>query len=123
MSQKSTNIVILLGNLCKEPNLRWTPKGKAVCDLLVATNRKSGQADYIPCITWGANAEACGRHLKKGSQVQIVGRIKSRNYEKDDPQNPGEKVKHVAIEVDVDQILFLDLKGNVEEADEMESTN
>lgn len=117
MAQQSTNVVILLGNLCKEPNLRWTPKGKAVCDLLIATNRKSGQADYIPAITWGANAEACGRHLKKGSQVQIVGRIKSRNYEKDDPQNPGEKLKHVAIEVDVDQIHFLDGKEKSEDAE------
>lgn len=96
------NLVVVLGNLCKEPNLRFTPSGKAICDLLVAVNRKSGSADYLPVIVWGKDAEACDKFLKKGSLVHISGRIQSRNYEK----QGGEK--HVAIEVVATEIEFLD---------------
>lgn len=109
----SVNIAVILGNLCKEPNLRYTPSGKAICDLLVATNRQSGTADYLPVIVWGKDAEACDRMLKKGSLVHIVGRIQSRNYEKPDG------TKHVAIEIVAQDIDFLD-KDKVDT--EMEDT-
>ena len=106
----SVNLTIILGNLCKEPNLRYTPSGKAICDLLVATNRQSGTADYLPIIVWGKDAEACERMLKKGSLVHIVGRTQSRNYEKPDG------TKHVAIEIVAQEIDFLD-KDKLEEAE------
>lgn len=96
------NLIVLMGNLCKEPNLRYTPSGKPICDLLIATNRKSGTADFIPVIVWGSDAEACGEFLKKGSLVHVTGRIQSRNYEK-----PEQGTKHVAIEVVVQEIEFL----------------
>lgn len=108
------NVVIVLGNLCKEPNLRFTPSGKAICDLLIAVNRKSGSADYLPVIVWGKDAEACDKFLKKGSLVHVTGRVQSRNYEKPDGG------KHVAIEIVATEIEFLDkptgrLDGETEE--------
>lgn len=110
------NTTILLGNLCKEPNLRFTPSGKAICDLLVAVNRKSGAADYIPVIVWGKDAESCDRFLNKGSLVHITGRVQSRNYEKPDGS------KHVAIEVVTQEIEFLDKPtGRLDEDSESEA--
>lgn len=99
-----TNIVVVLGNLCKEPNLRYTPSGKSICDLLVAVNRKGGKADYLPVIVWGDDAEACHRHLKKGSLVHVVGKMSSRNYTK---KEGDEETQHVAIELVADKIDFL----------------
>lgn len=105
------NVVVVLGNLCKEPNLRFTPSGKAICDLLVAVNRKSGAADYLPVIVWGRDAEACERFLKKGSLVHVIGRIQSRNYNKPDGS------KHVAIELIASEIEFLDKQSADKEAE------
>jgi single-strand DNA-binding protein len=107
------NVTILLGNLCKDPNLRFTPSGKAICDLLVAVNRKSGATDYLPVVVWGRDAEACDKFLKKGSLVHIVGRTQSRNYEKPDGS------KHVAIEIVAQEIEFLDkASGRLQEEQE-----
>jgi single-strand DNA-binding protein len=90
-----------MGSLCKEPNLRITPSGHHVCDLLVAVNRKSGVADYLPVIVWDEDAVACERSLKTSSLVHVLGRLSSRNYEK-----PGGS-RHVAIEVISSKITFL----------------
>jgi single-strand DNA-binding protein len=111
------NMTVLLGNLCKDPNLRFTPSGKAICDLLIAVNRKSGAADYLPVIVWGRDAEACDRFLKKGSLVHVIGRIQSRNYEKPDG------TKHVAIEVVASEIEFLDKPTGRLDEEENESND
>jgi len=97
----SANLVCIMGSLCKEPNLRVTPSGHHVCDLLVAVNRKSGVADYLPVIVWDEDAVACGRFLKTGSLVHVLGRLSSRNYEKADGS------RHVAIEVVASKTTFL----------------
>ena len=47
------NVVELDGTLCKEPNLRVTPMGRDICDLMLAVNRRCGRSDYLPCICWG----------------------------------------------------------------------
>lgn len=47
------NEVHLIGTLCKKPNLRMTPMGRDICDLMLAVNRRYGRSDYLPCITWG----------------------------------------------------------------------
>lgn len=108
------NVVTILGNLCKDPNLRFTPSGKAICDLVVAVNRTSGSADYIPVIVWGKDAEACDKYIKKGSLVFVTGRISSRNYTKPDGS------KHVAIEIVSSQIEFLD-REKLEKSNEVEA--
>ena len=55
------NLVQLSGTLCKAPNLRTTPMGRDICDLMLAVNRHYGRSDYLPCICWGLKArEAAG---------------------------------------------------------------
>lgn len=75
------NRLELTGVLCKEPNLRRTPLGREICDLLLAVNRRYGRADYLPCITWGALARSCGE-LEVGDRVSLTGRLQSRTYRK-----------------------------------------
>ena len=75
------NHLELTGVLCKAPNLRQTPLGREICDLLLAVNRRYGRADYLPCITWGALARTCGR-LEVGDAVCLTGRLQSRTYRK-----------------------------------------
>ncbi len=75
------NHLELTGVLCKAPNLRRTPLGREICDLLLAVNRRYGRADYLPCITWGALARFCGE-LEVGDAVRLTGRLQSRIYRK-----------------------------------------
>lgn len=75
------NQLELCGVLCKAPNLRRTPLGREICDLLLAVNRRYGRADYLPCIAWGGLARACAE-LVVGDSVHITGRLQSRKYRK-----------------------------------------
>ena len=73
------NLEQLTGTLCKAPNLRCTPMGRDICDLMLAVNRHYGRSDYLPCICWGVKAreaEAWG----VGTQLRLEGRIQSRRY-------------------------------------------
>ena len=75
------NAIHLCGIICKESALRQTPRGKKICDLIVAIHRTCGQSNYIPCVLWGHNAER-GARLVVGQQVTLDGRIQSRQYQK-----------------------------------------
>lgn len=97
------NMVELNGALCKEPNLRTTPMGRDICDLMVAVNRRYGRSDYLPCICWGIKARDAAQ-WPVGSQVHIQGRIQSRNYIKVTQEGPVEKT---AFEVSVTEIEAL----------------
>ncbi len=73
------NELSLVGTLCKAPNLRQTPLGRDICDLMLAVNRHYGRSDYLPCICWGALArEASGWRV--GDKLHIRGRVQSRRY-------------------------------------------
>ena len=76
-----TNEVVLIGYICKKPIYRQTPFGREIADILLAVNRAYNKSDYIPSIAWGRNARFC-QNLEVGTEVKIVGRIQSRNYEK-----------------------------------------
>jgi len=93
----SMNEIFLQGFLCKAPVYRKTPLGREIADVLLAVNREYGRTDYIPCIVWGRMARYVSR-LKVGDQVQVTGRIQSREYEK---MEANEKVKKRAYEVSV----------------------
>lgn len=91
------NLVQLTGTLCKAPNLRCTPMGRDICDLMLAVNRHYGRSDYLPCICWGVKAreaEAWG----VGTQLRLEGRIQSRRYIKLSDEGAVEKI---AFEVSV----------------------
>lgn len=75
------NEVILEGPLCREPNLRRTPLGREICDVMLAVPRAFQRADYLPCILWGRTArEASGYHTR--DRLLICGRLQSRIYTK-----------------------------------------
>ena len=89
MSGKSVNKVILLGNLGKDPELKYTPSGTAVAKLTLATNErfkdKDGQwqdrTEWHNVVLWQRLAEIAGQYLKKGSKVYIEGRLQTRSWE------------------------------------------
>lgn len=95
MANRSINKVTILGNLTRDPELKFTPSGTAVCTFSVATNRtwttKEGQTredvQYHRFVAWQKLAELCGKLLSKGKRVYCEGRITYREYkDKNDQQ-------------------------------------
>ena len=93
-----TNEVVLVGYICKKPIYRQTPFGREIADILLAVNRAYNKSDYIPSIAWGRNARFC-QNIEVGTEVKIVGRVQSRNYEK--KLVDGSVIKKVAYEVSI----------------------
>ena len=79
--------------------------GREIADLLVAVNRPYGKSDYIPCIAWGRNARYAST-FEVGGHIQIWGRVQSREYVK--KINEEESEKHVAYEVSVSKLEYID---------------
>lgn len=86
---KCDNLIYLKGYICKVPVYRKTPLAREITDLVIAVNRPYGKSDYIPCIAWGRIAQ-WSSNLKVGSQIELYGRIQSREYFKRSKQNPDE---------------------------------
>lgn len=88
MASRSINKVILLGNLTRDPELKYTPTGAAVCTFGIATNRTWTTAEgqtkedvqYHRVTAWNKLAELCGKLLVKGRKIYMEGRITYRNY-------------------------------------------
>ena len=97
---EDSNLVQLRGTLCKAPNLRCTPMGRDICDLMLAVNRHYGRSDYLPCICWGARARDAALWTV-GTVVRLEGRIQSRRYIKVTDRGAVEKT---AFEVSVTEI-------------------
>lgn len=95
--EDDSNLVQLRGTLCKAPNLRTTPMGRDICDLMLAVNRHYGRSDYLPCICWGSKAREASL-WPVGTELNIEGRIQSRKYIKLLDDGPIEKT---AFEVSV----------------------
>jgi single-strand DNA-binding protein len=84
------NKVFLIGNLARDPELRYTPSGIPVARLVIAVNRikkqdannPGGEADFINLVAWRRLAEICGEFLKKGMPIAVEGRLQIRSYEK-----------------------------------------
>ena len=110
-----TNEVVLVGYICKKPIYRQTPFGREIADILLAVNRAYNKSDYIPSIAWGRNARFC-QNLEVGTEVKIVGRIQSRNYEK--KYEDGTIVKKVAYEVSVGSLEVVKENDNSDENQE-----
>lgn len=74
-------LVMIIGNLTKDPEMRAGRDGKPVCSFTVAVNRKkSEEADYFKVSVWGEQGEACGRCLAKGRKVSVLGTVKASAY-------------------------------------------
>lgn len=99
------NKVILMGNLTRDPELRYTPNGTAVATLSLAVNRRfkaneewREETDFFDIVVFGKQAENCGEYLKKGRPVLVDGRLSQRRWETDDGQKRS-KVEVVAFTV------------------------
>ncbi len=95
----SFNKVILLGNLTRDPEVRYTPKGSAVCDLGIAVNRvytteggeKREEVTFVDVVLWARLAEIAGEYLKKGRPIFIEGRLQMDTW--DDKQTGQKRTK------------------------------
>jgi single-strand DNA-binding protein len=111
----SLNRVMLIGRLTRDPELRFTPSGTAVCQLALATNRygqdQSGErkefTDYHDVVVWNQGnrklAELCSQYLQKGRLVYVEGRLQTRSW---DDQATGQK--RYRTEVNASDVQFLD---------------
>ncbi|MCB9799328.1 MAG: single-stranded DNA-binding protein [Candidatus Omnitrophica bacterium] len=105
----SLNKVLLIGNLTRDPELRYLPSGQAVTTFTVASNRayvsqsgeKKEEVSYIRVVVWARRAEVCNEYLKKGSPVFVEGRLQSRSWEAQDG------TKRSTIEVVAQNVQFL----------------
>lgn len=103
------NKVLLMGNLTKDPELRYTPQGTAVVNLRLAVNRKfknknqelKEETCFVTAVVWDKQAESCNQYLHKGSPIFVEGRLQSRSFE----DNSGQKRN--VIEVRAERIQFL----------------
>lgn len=101
------NRVQLIGRLTKDPELRYTDKNIAICSFTIAINRINEESDFIPIKVFNKLAENSFKYLKKGSQVGIVGSIKTSNYEKD-----GKKIYKT--EITANSVEFLSNNTNTQ---------
>ena len=107
------NKVVLIGRITKDPELRFTPgSGAAVTTITLAidkynTKTQQREADCVPVVIWGKQAESTANCLVKGSQVAISGRVQTRNYE----NKEGQKV--YVTEIVADQFGGVEFKGSI----------
>jgi primosomal replication protein N len=100
--EEEHNFIFLRGTLCKIPNLRRTPMGREICDLMLAVNRRYDRSDYIPCIAWGRNATLAAE-WDVSFEAALNGRLQSRKYSK--TLESGETVERTAFEVSVMEFI------------------
>lgn len=111
----NSNIVELVGYVCKEPIFRTTPFHREICDMLLAVNRAYNKSDYLPCIAWGRNARFVSE-LAVGQKVYLTGRIQSRDYQK---KTDSGVESRTAFEVSINKIS---LDNNIERILEEQNT-
>jgi single-strand DNA-binding protein len=110
----SMNKVFLMGNLTRDPELRYVPSGTAFANFTVAVNRsykdatgeKKEEVSFIRVAVWGKMAEVCGEYLTKGRPVLVEGRLKTRTWETPEGQ------KRSAMDVVATSVQFLGSRGD-----------
>lgn len=114
MSVRSLNKVMLIGNLTRDPNLRFTPNGTAVCSFGLATNRtwtpseggeKQERTEFHSVVAWSKLAEICGNLLHKGDKVFVEGRLQTREWKSEAGEN------RRITEIVIDDMMLLHSKG------------
>lgn len=103
------NKVILIGNLCANPELKQTPSGASVCSFSIAVNRRkskegNAETDFINIVAWRSTAEFIARYFKKGQAILVCGQIQTRSW----TDNAGNK--RYATEVVADEVSFVGSK-------------
>jgi single-strand DNA-binding protein len=122
---KNINVTVITGNLTRDPELRHTGSGTAICDLWVAvnTNRKDANGqwvdkpNYFDVIVWGAHGEACAEYLAKGRPVAVEGRLDWREWEAKDGSG-----KRQAVQIIANSVQFLGSGGESGQGTSEEAT-
>lgn len=115
---RGLNKVMIIGNIGREPEKRYTPAGKAVATFSVATSRQWNSSDgekhtateWFNIVAWGTLAEICADHLLKGQQVYIEGRLQTRKWE------DKEGNKHNSFEIVANEMMILGERKDHEQA-------
>jgi single-strand DNA-binding protein len=106
----SLNKIMLIGNVGSDPEMRYTPNGKAVTSFRMATNyryvgsdgERREETEWFRVSVWGKQAESCNQFLSKGRRVFVEGRLHSRNWEGQDGQ------MRTSLEVSANRVIFLE---------------
>ncbi|MGD0879304.1 MAG: single-stranded DNA-binding protein [Anaerolineales bacterium] len=106
---RGLNKVMIIGNLGRDPEMRYTPSGRPVTTFTVATSRSWNTTDgerhtdteWFNVVTWGTLAEICKQYLTKGQQIYIEGRLQTRHWE------DKEGVKHSTVEIVAMEMMML----------------
>jgi len=112
MSSRSLNKVQLIGNLTRDPELRYTPNGTAVCSFGLATNRqwqteggeRREETEFHRIVSWNKLAELCSQLLTKGRKIYVEGRLQTRNWTAQDG------TQRTTTEIVIDDMILLDSK-------------
>jgi single-strand DNA-binding protein len=118
------NSITLIGNLGRDPEIRYTPSGKPVTSFTLATSRtwlapdgeRREETEWFNVISWGNLAEICKRYLGRGSRVYIEGRLQTREWEDSDG------LKHCRTEVVADEMIRLDARSSFSAQKEDDAT-
>ena len=106
----SLNKIMLIGNVGSDPEMRYSPNGKAVTSFRMATNYRYAGSDreqreeteWFRVSVWGRQAESCNQFLSKGKRIYVEGRLRSRSWEGQDGQ------MRTSLEVSANRVIFLD---------------
>lgn len=120
MSSRSLNKVTLIGNLTRDPELRYTPTGAAVCTIGLATNRtwvtdageKKEETEFHRVVAWNKLAELCSQLLSKGRKVYVEGRLRTSAWQAQDGS------QRTSTEIVIEDMIVLDSKRPGEESGE-----
>ncbi|TSC85815.1 MAG: single-strand DNA-binding protein [Microgenomates group bacterium Gr01-1014_16] len=110
MAARSLNKVLLIGNLTRDPEMRYTPQGTAVCTFGMATNRswvtdngeKREETEWHRIVAWNKLAELCSQLLHKGRRIYVEGRLQTRQWTGQDGQ------QRTATEIVIEDMILLD---------------
>jgi single-strand DNA-binding protein len=118
---RPVNKVTLIGNLTRDPELRYTESGRPVCSFGLATNRswetketgeKREETDFHRIVAWGKLGELCDKYLKKGRHVYLEGHLRSHSYEDKDG------VTRAVTEIVLEDMVMLDAKPQAKEQED-----
>ena len=117
------NKVFLIGNLTRDPELTETPNGTAVCRFSIAVSRDyagadgNRETDFFNITVWRGRAENCGKYLKKGTKVAVVGSLQTRSYEDKDG------IKRNVTDIVASDVEFLTPKSSQSDDEEVSTVS
>lgn len=113
---RGLNKVMIIGNMGRDPEMRYTPSGKPVTSFSVVTNRswvtadgeRRDETEWFNVVSWGNLAEICNQYLRKGSKVYVEGHLQTRSWE------DAERQKHFRTELVANEMIILDSRAGAE---------